>query len=101
MDMLDSFLGAVYARAPKAELGSLNRPWFRVTTPDGRRNYPLKLSGNLPSWKDYMTGVAKDLGTALAWFDRGKFCLADGRRFSFGDLTIDRMRGGKPIPTTW
>ena len=48
-----------------------------------------------------MTEVAKAIGTTVGWFDRGKFCLADGRRFAFGDLIIDRAEGGKPMPEDW
>ena len=100
-DMLNAFLDAVNARTPERELDGHHWPWFRVTTPDGCRHYPLKLNEKLQAWKDRMSEVAEDVGTPLAWFDRGKFCLTDGRRFSFGDLVIDRLEGGKPIPKNW
>ena len=100
-DLMQGFIDRVYEGCPKASLGGVHWAWFRVTTPDGNRHYPLDFHGNLQAWKDRMAAVANDVRTTLAWFDRGKFCLTDGRRFAFGDLTIDRLEGGKPIPDNW
>ena len=37
----------------------------------------------------------------MGWFDKGKFCLNDGRRMAFGDLQMDRLEGGEETPGDW
>lgn len=99
--LLEGFLAKVYEGCSEAELGGVNWPWFRVTTPDGNRHYPLHFNGNLQAWTDRMMEAAAGVGTTMGWFDHGKFRLTDGRTLSFGDLQIDRLAGGKPIPDDW
>ncbi len=70
-----------------------------MTTPGGDRYYPLDFHGDLKAWNDRMIDVAIEKGTMMAWFDKGKFCLNDGRKLAFDDLHIDRL--GKIIPSDW
>ena len=100
-DLLQGFLDAVYDGHPKASLGGVTWPWFRVTTPDRDRYYPLYFHGNLQAWTDRMIAVATELKTTMAWFDKGKFLITDRRKLSFGDLHIESLEGRKPIPQDW
>ena len=100
-DLLSGFLDAVYDGYPKANLGGVTWPWFRVTMPDGERYYPLQFHGDLQAWTDRMIAVAKEHATTMAWFDKGKFCITDGQKMSFGDLHIERLESGKNIPRNW
>ena len=100
-DLLKGFFEAVYDGCPKATLGGVTWDWFRVTTPDGDRYYPLGFHGNLQAWTDRMIAVATEHATTMAWFDKGKFCTTDRRTLSFGDLVIDRLEGGNYIPRDW
>ena len=100
-ELLKGFLDAVYDGHPKSRFGGVTWPWFRVTTPDGARYYPLYFHGNLKAWSDRMIVVAAELATTMAWFDKGKFRITDRRELSFGELHIQRLEGGKYIPQDW
>ena len=100
-ELLENFMDAVYTGCLKEDLGGIHWDWFRVTVPDGDRYYPLDFHGNLQGWIDRMIAVATEKGTTMGWFDKGKFCLTDGRKMAFGDLCIERLKGGEPIPNDW
>ena len=100
-ELLSEFLDAVYRECPMGSLGGVHKAGFRVTTPDSKLYYPLKFHGDLKAWTDRMLEVAKSYQTTMGWFERGKFCLTDGRRFAFGDLQVDRLKGGEALPPDW
>lgn len=100
-DLVDEFILTVYERRPIEKPGGINTPGYRVTTPDGDRYYAFECNGNLQGWIDRMIEVAAQFGTLMAWFDRGKFCLTDGRRLPFSDLRIEQLEGGKLWPEGW
>lgn len=94
-------MGAVCEKYPDLNPDTVHWDWFRVTTPGGDRYYPLEFHGDLGAWIDRMIAVAIENGTTMAWFDRGKFCLNDGSKMAFGDLRIDRLKGGEEAPDDW
>ena len=98
-ELLKDFMDAVCAGHPNLDPDTVHWDWYRVTTPGGDRFYPLKFHGDLDAWRNRMIGVAIENGTMMGWFDKGKFCLNDGRKIAFGDLEIDRL--GKIIPSDW
>lgn len=100
-DLVAEFLDAVYTGCPKEDLGGGHWGWFRVTIPNGDRYYPFDFHGNLQVWSDRLITVALEKGAAMGWFEKGKFCLTDGRQLAFGDLRIERLKGGEPIPDDW
>lgn len=98
---MKDFTDAVYEGLPEENPGALAWEWYRVTTPEGTRFYPFAAHANLHAWKERVTAVASEKATPVAYFDDGKFRLSDGRQWAFGDLRIDRLEGGKPIPHDW
>ena len=100
-ELLSEFLDAVYQTCPMGRLGGVHKAGFRVTTPDIKLYYPLKFHGDLKAWTDRMLEVAKTYQTTMGWFERGIFCLTDGRRIPFGDLTIERLKDGETLPQDW
>lgn len=102
-EIVDKFIDTAYERRPVEKPGGIRTLGYRVTTPDGGRHYALECNGNLQAWIDRMLEVAAQFGTLMAWFDRGKFCLTDGRRFAFSDLRIEELEGGKGkyVPKDW
>lgn len=100
-ELVNSFLIKVYEDFSAENVNRVLMPGCRVTTPDDDRCYAFEFHGDLQAWIDRMIAVAVQLGTLMAWFDRGKFCLMDGREFAFSDLQIDRLQGGKPVPKGW
>ena len=100
-DSLKDFMGAVISGQPNLDPDTVHWGWFRVTTPGGDRYYPLEFHGDLDAWINRMIDVAIEKGTTMGWFDKGKFCLNDGRRMAFGDLQIDRLKGGEETPGDW
>ena len=99
--LVDEFLDAVYEDFSEDNIDRVNMPGYRVTTPDGDRYYAFVFNGDLQAWIDRLVAVAGQHGTLMAWFDRGKFCLTDGRQLPFSDLLIEKLEGGKPLPKGW
>lgn len=99
--LVDEFLDAVYEDFPEDNIDRVHMPGYRVTTPDGGRHYAFVFNGDLQAWVDRLIAVALRHATSMAWFERGRFCLTDGRRLPFSDLRIDKLEGGKPLPKSW
>ena len=100
-DLLRGFIDAVCTGRPDLNPDTVHWGWFRVTTPGGDRYYPLEFHGDLDAWINRMIDVAIENGTTMGWFDKGKFCLSNGSRMAFGDLHIDRLKGGEETPGDW
>lgn len=98
-DLLRSFMDAVCTGHPNLNPDTVHWDFFRVTTPGGDRYYPLEFHGDREAWIDRMIDVAIEKGTMMGWFDKGKFCLSDGRKIDFGDLDIARL--GRVFPSDW
>ena len=86
--LVDEFLDAVYEDFPEDNINRVNMPGYRVTTPDGDRYYAFVFNGDFQEWINRMVAVGVQHATLMAWFDRGKFCLTDGRQLSFSELLI-------------
>ena len=99
--LVDEFLDAVYEDFSKENINHVMMPGFRVTTPDRDRYYAFVFNSDFQAWINRMIAVATQLGTLMAWFDRGKFRLTDGRQLAFSDLVIEQLEGGKPLPKGW
>lgn len=99
--LVEDFLDEIYEDFPEENIHRVVMPGYRVTTPEGDRYYAFMFNGNFQAWIDRMTVVAVKHGTLMAWFDRGKFCLTDGRDLPFSDLQIEKLEGGKPVVEGW